>query len=616
MAKKDKTKVLTLEEQEQEYMKSFLDMNLPGMINFYPNYLIQDGIYRSIWAVRSYPSTTTDQALLSRLGEHAGVTLHVLTKELTSNEESKIIANATNRTSAIVNTSRDAKENISAQGDRADIMSMIRQLHKDKEALVHTTVFIELNANSLEALEELKLSIASELKYLKINVDELVLRQEAGFLSVMPGGTDQFKGEFSRALPETSVANLYPFSYSGKTDAHGFQVGKDRNGSYIIVDMNKKDSTHTNSNGLILGNSGQGKSYLLKGLIVNLLESGKNVIILDPEHEYEDLVKAVGGDYLDLMDGRWMINVLEPKTFTTPDDDLSINDDSKFTSTFKTRGALSQHLSFLRDFFRTYKNLDRAQLDILEIILSSLYASKGITNDTDMSTIPPSQVPTMSDLWEFTKNMYDTYTEEKYMFSKDKLRDIRLALESICCGSQAQYFDGHTNIKGDGRILGFGMKGALEADESLRNTMLFNTLSYMSDKLLNQGNTVAILDEFYLFLGSQVSVEYTRNCMKRVRKKESSVILASQNIEDFLRPDIEAYTRPLFSIPTHKWLFYPGDIDESQFIKVLHLENSEYKIIQYPQRGLCLYCCGSERYSLMVQFPEFKTKLFGTAGGN
>ena len=74
-----------------------------------------------------------------------------------------------------------------------------------------------------------------------------------------------------------------------------------------------------------------------------------------------------------------------------------------------------------------------------------------------MSTIPPSQFPTMSDLWEFTKNMYDTYTEEKYMFSKDKLRDIRLALESICCGSQAQYFDGHTNIKGDGRILGFGM---------------------------------------------------------------------------------------------------------------------------------------------------------------
>lgn len=598
------------------YLKNFFDMNLPGNVQIFTDYIQQDDFYRCILAIRSYPSTTTDQALLARLGEKSGVTLHIYTKELTQAEEGRIIRDADKRFKSVINTSNDAQQNMNAQVDAQEVMVMIAQLHKNKESLVHTTVFIELCAQSLEKLEELKNEVASELKYLKISVDELNLRQEQGFLSVIPGGSDQFNGEFSRAIPERSVANLYPMSYSGKTDPHGFQLGKDKNGSYIITDINKKDNTHTNANGLILGNSGQGKSYLLKGMIINLLESGKNVIILDPEHEYEDLVKQMGGNYLDLMTGKYMINVLEPKTFTTVDDEVTTNDDSEKTDTFKTKGALAQHLSFLRDFFRTYKNMSSAQLDILGIILQNLYESKGITNETDLKAIPKNQFPTMSDLWSFTYNIYVNYTEAKYMFSKDRLRDVLLALESICKGAQAQFFDGHTNIEDNSKLIAFGMQGALEADESLRNTMLFNTLSYMSDKLLNQRNTVAILDEFYLFLSSQVSVEYVRNAMKRVRKRDSAVILASQNIEDFLNPEIATFTKPLFIIPTHKWLFHPGNIDAEVFTRLLQLTPSEYRVIQYPHRGLCLYCCGPERYSLQVEFPTFKTRLFGSAGGN
>ena len=87
--------------------------------------------------------------------------------------------------------------------------------------------------------------------------------------------------------------------------------------------------------------------------------------------------------------------------------------------------------------------------------------------------------------------------------------------------------------------------------------MLFNILSYMSNKLLDEGNTVASIDELYLFLSNLTAIEYIRNAMKRVRKKDSAVILASQNIEDFLIQNVKEYTKPLFSIPTHHFLFYP-----------------------------------------------------------
>lgn len=103
--------------------------------------------------------------------------------------------------------------------------------------------------------------------------------------------------------------------------------------------------------------------------------------------------------------------------------------------------------------------------------------------------------------------------------------------------------------------------------------------------------------------------------MKRVRKKESSIILASQNIEDFLLPEIKELTKPLFSIPTHQFLFIGGNINARDYIDALQLEESEFDLIKYPERGTCLFKCGNERYLLQVKAPEYKAKLFGDAGG-
>ena len=145
--------------------------------------------------------------------------------------------------------------------------------------------------------------------------------------------------------------------------------------------------------------------------------------------------------------------------------------------------------------------------------------------------------------------------------------------------------------------------------------MLFNILSYMSNALIGNGNTVAAIDELYLFLSNLTTIEYIRNCMKRVRKRDSIVILASQNIEDFLIPSIREYTKPLFSIPTHQFLFYPGQINPKEYMDALQVEDAEYELIRYPERGTCLYRCGNERYLLQVIAPDYKAELFGKAGG-
>ena len=200
------------------------------------------------------------------------------------------------------------------------------------------------------------------------------------------------------------------------------------------------------------------------------------------------------------------------------------------------------------------------------------------------------------------------------LYTEETLRNICLGLNSICVGSESRFFNGHTNIQ-DNMFLVFGVKGVMDLNKKLRCAIEFNILSYMTHQLLSVGNCVAALDELYLFLDSPVTIEYIRNNMKRVRKKESAMVLASQNIEDFLLPNIREMTKPLFSIPTHQFLFNPGQINPKDYMDALQVEPSEYDLIHGCERGHNLYRCGNERYLLQVIAPEHKAALFGTAGG-
>lgn len=383
------------------------------------------------------------------------------------------------------------------------------------------------------------------------------------------------------------MANLYPFNYSGKLDQNGFYIGKDKYGSNILVDFDQRDEDKTSANILILGNSGQGKSYLMKLLILNLLESGKSVISLDVEHEQQELCESVGGCFADLMAGRYIINVLEPKCW----DNSADSNDHEAPLAFRESTVLSQHISFLKDFFRAYKDFTDAQIDTIEIMLSKLYRKFHITEQTDFTKLSSSQFPILSDLYDLMESEFEHYDENGHnLYTKQLLQEVLLGLHSMCKGADAQFFNGHTNITSS-RFLVFGMKGVLTAAKNVRNAMLFNVLSFMSDKLLTEGNTVAALDELYIWLSNPTAIEYIRNSLKRVRKKESAMLLASQNLEDFDQEGIREMTKPLFSIPPHQFLFNAGSIDKRSYMEMLQLEESEYNLIKFPQRGVCLYKC-------------------------
>lgn len=598
-------------QEKEEQLKSFLDMIAPGVVRFNTDNYLCGNTFRCVWALREYPAATEDQAILRHLGEKDGVTLHIYTRIVDAMEEDRIIQNATNKNKMNRANTNDTKQMVTAEGNLKDVYEMVNSMRKKREPLIHCAVFIELCAYTSERLDRLQSEVISELMRAKLNVDRLRLRQQQGFCCVRPGGYNVFGPQFERVLPASSVANLYPYNYSGKTDAHGFYVGKDKYGSNILVDLDQRDEDKTSASVLILGNSGQGKSYLMKLLMLNVLEAGKSVISLDVEHEQKDMCEAVGGCFVDLMGGKYVINVLEPKCWSTGEED----DDTDAPDTFRCRTLLSQHLSFLRDFFRSYKDFTDKQIDTIEILLTKLYEKYGISDYTNFHLLRPEDYPTLSDLYDLIEEEYKRYDEKGYtLYTAQLLREVLLGLHSICKGADSRFFNGFTNITSS-RFLVFGVKSLLMAGKNVRNAMLFNILSYMSDKLLTEGSTVATLDELYIWLSNPTAIEYIRNCLKRVRKKESAIIMASQNLEDFDQEGVREMTKPLFSIPPHQFLFNAGSIDKRYYMDMLQLEESEYDLIRYPQQGVCLYKCGNERYLLEVSAPPYKEALFGTAGG-
>lgn len=601
---------------EEPYIKDFLDMVAPSVIDFKVDHYLCGNTCRCVWALREYPTSTDEQAILRHLGEMDGVTIRIYTRQVTPSEERRIIHNAANKHRMSRSSTEDLQQTVTAEANLQDVVTLVSSMHRNREPLLHCAVFLELTAPGYDTLKLLQTDVLTELVRSKLNVDRLMLRQQEGFVSVMPAGRNAFGAQFERVLPASSVANLYPFNYSGKTDPHGFYIGKDKYGANILVDFDKRDDDKTSANILILGNSGQGKSYLLKLLLLNFLEAGKSVISLDVEHEQKDMCETVGGCFMDLMGGVYRINPLEPKCW----DDGSGPEDRDAPEAFRKSTRLSQHISFLKDFFRAYKDFSDRHIDAIEIMVGKLYAKWGISDSTNFAGLKPQDYPILSDLYKLIEQEYREYDGNCHqLYTAELLQEILLGLHSMCQGAEAQFFNGHTNVTSS-RFIVFGVKGLLQASKNVRGAMLFNILSYMSDRLLTIGNTTAALDELYVWLSDNVSVgttiiEYIRNTLKRVRKKESNLIMASQNLEDFDREGIRELTKPLFAIPPHQFIFNCGSIDKRFYMDLLQLEEAEYNLIRFPQRGVCLFKCGNERYLLEVHAPAYKEALFGTAGG-
>ena len=253
--------------------KDFLDMAAPAAVKFNTDHAIVGGVYRTFLALRGYPATTESLALLRHLGEKSGVNLTIYIKQATAAEVKQIIHNADSKNRLALNTTSDLRQSVTARANLQDVEQMVASMDRNREPLLHCAVFIGLTARDLDSLRTLRDQVTAELIRAKLSADPLLLRQREGFMASNPAGFNAFGAQYERVLPASSVANLYPFNYSGKTDPQGFYVGRDRYGSNIIVDLDRRAEDKTTASVLILGNSeithANCLNTLIKAVILN-----------------------------------------------------------------------------------------------------------------------------------------------------------------------------------------------------------------------------------------------------------------------------------------------------------------------------------------------------------
>ncbi len=159
------------QESEEVHIQEFLDMIAPSIIKFNTDHFICGNTFRCVWALREYPTSTDEQAILRHLGEKDGITLRIYTRHVTPVEEKKIISNAANKNRMNKSNTNDLQQTVLAESNLQDVATIVAQMHRNREPLLHAAVYIELSAHDMDQLKLLQTEVLTELIRSKLNID-------------------------------------------------------------------------------------------------------------------------------------------------------------------------------------------------------------------------------------------------------------------------------------------------------------------------------------------------------------------------------------------------------------------------------------------------------------
>lgn len=227
-----------------------------------------------------------------------------------------------------------------------------------------------------------------------------------------------------------------PFSGSGLIDVKGYYLGTDEDGRMIAVDMFEKKNDRTNSNVLIEGSSGSGKSFLAKKIMLNEWLNGSKIFIIDPESEYRPLCKEVEGKWIDCSGGRGEnVGRINPLQINSIDRQGEFEEDDEEYNV--TKSALALHLDFLSTFFKLYyPELSSLSSSLLMEILEELYKGFNIDYETDISKFKINEFPIMEDLYRLLEEKAKTETKHP-----KEIEELRAVIRGLAIGNNSEIFN-------------------------------------------------------------------------------------------------------------------------------------------------------------------------------
>ena len=452
------------------------------------------------------------------------------------------------------------------------------------------------------------------LNVLKCKVRTLSNLQKEGFQTIAPSypANPIIDNIISRIIPMSTFVGGFPFASNGFNDGSGYYFGKDNSGGLAIVDTWKRGNDRTNSNMVVMGVAGVGKSTAVKHILLSEYMKGTKILCIDPESEYKELCYNLNGDWLNAgggADSRW--NPLQIRPAPRDEDDEI---DKLYHDEGHGISDMALHMKTLEIFFSLYlPSLDDMKKAILKQAIIQLYNNSGIYWDTDVMKLGATDFPIMSDLHALISKKAKAEKEQSVY------RDLALLLNDAAMGSDSFLWNGHTNIRTNSRFVCLDTHSLQNTSDNIKRTQYFNLLGWCWEQMSRDRSERVLLvcDEAYLMIDPNVpqSLVFLRNVEKRARKYEAGLIIISHSAVDFLAPEIKMYGQALLDIPCIKILMGCDGKNLQETKELYNLTEAEIELLESKKRGHALFMIGSKRLHIHFEIPAYKLAYMGTAGG-
>ncbi len=587
---------------------------MPEALSFYTRKIKTDSMEASIWSAYDYP-LDVQGGWLSHIINCNSSTFVVNIKNVERSEARKLMDKAITEIRTQMLSSKSATKGEEERVQLETFYSIVDDIERGNETLKLVNLMVMTYGKDEKTHRKVKRETKTNLKQNNLRIDELPFRQQQGYIAMLPTPRDDIILFNGRDMPSITLGASFPFVFQNLRDEDGFFLGYN-NSSLIFWDPKVRNSSRTNSNAMVIGKSGSGKSHFTKKMILKLILEDIKTYIIDPEGEYDVLTKKLGGQKIDV--GAGHSSRINPfHIFGEMQEDLE--DDNELERKAGLRSIFSSHIQFLEQFFQNLlPDLTDKEVSRLSKMMIEAYRKKGITELSQFDLLKAEKFPVMDDLLEVVNEkikilsdiiVEDTNRSVDLGDQVNDLRNLQVYIERLATGgSLASLWNGPTTIDTNiSDLIHFDFKKMTSSkNERVMNVQMMLVLRFLENEVSkNRERNLAkkenkyvaiVVDEAHVFIDerSPAALFFMFQMVKRIRKYNGIFVVITQNVNDFVgTANIKKYTTAIVNGCQYSFVFglNPADLQSllDLYSSVGGFSDEERMFIGNAGIGQCLF---------------------------
>lgn len=501
------------------------------------------------------------------------------------------------------------RKHFAKQAKDADLL--IDELDFKNASIGHVAILTMPFSDDEDKLEDVCRSVSSRFAKKRIRLKPLGNLQKDAYKQLSPYHPPQPKVEdvLRRIFPLETLMGGFPMTVNLYRDDHGSYFGQTMDGGVMSLNLLMRGRDRTNGNMVVTGETGQGKSTVVKHLTQTQYMNGVKIIIIDPEREFRHLCRSLNGTWLDVGGGSAKVNPLQIRPVPIDDEDEEENNRLYQAN----ENAMALHIHTLDVFFKLYlPDLTNLQRALLKKALVQTYNLKGITWDTDVSQLGAEDFPLISELQTYLQGQAE---------EDPRCGDLALLLYDMAEGADSFLWNGYTNVDLSKDLIVLDTNLLINSSEEVRRAQYFNTLT-MCWQVMAQDRTTPVLlvcDEAHILFDPAIpqTSMYMRNFAKRARKYEGALWVVTHSLVDLLSEQVKISGQAILDSSAYKLFFGTDGKNLEETASLFHLTDAEKNLLLSKHRGHALLQLGRQHVSVNFDenIPQYKMDLMGKGGG-